>query len=185
MIDMFETTFSVIEDDEQRSELSVFYSEYKDRLYYIALSKLHDRADAEDAVQEAFSEIADKPEKFFDIPSEKRLAYVDVIVKNIAINIFNARNKIPSEPFDDVLLSDDIRLDDELFGKVSRDEILSFVDSLPELQRNVLFLHCILGLSIDETAQRLNISLTAANKRLTLARRSVREFLDERGNYHV
>lgn len=185
MIDMFETTFSVIEDEEQRSELSAFYSEYKDRLYYIALSKLHNSSDAEDAVQEAFSEIADKPEKFFDVPPEKRLTYVDVIVKNIAVDMFNARNRVPSEPLDDKILLEDIRLNDELFGKVSRDEILNFVDSLPELQRNVLFLHCILGLSIDETAQRLNISLTAANKRLTLARRSVRQFLDERGNDHV
>lgn len=184
MIDMFEATFAVIEDEEQRSELSDFYSEYKYRLYYIALSKLHNASDAEDAVQEAFSEIADKPEKFFDVPPEKRLTYVDVIVKNIAVDMFNERNRVFSEPLDDGFLSDDIRLDDELFGKVSRDEILNFVDGLPELQRNVLFLHCILGLSIDETAQRLNVSLTVANKRLMLARRAVRAFVDERSGDH-
>ena len=49
----------------------------------------------------------------------------------------------------------------------------------------MLYLHCILGLSIDETAQRLNVSLTAANKRLMLARRAVRAFVDERSGDHA
>lgn len=177
---MFDTTFAVIEDEAQRNELAAFYAEYKNRFYRIAYSKLHNAEYAEDAVQEAFSGIADKPEKFFDVPEEKRLAYIDVIVRNISVEMFNAQNKLPSDELNEELEDDAVSLENSLFARISHDEILAFIDNLPSLQRNVLMLHCLFGLSIDETAQRLNISVTAANKRLTLARRAVRAFIEER-----
>ena len=181
---MFDTTFAVIEDEAQRNELAELYAEYKDRFYMIAFSKLHNAEYAEDAVQEAFSAIADKPENFFGIPEEKRLSYIDVIVRNVSVEMFNSRNKLPSDELDENIEDENLSLENGLFARISRDEILSFIDALPSLQRNVLMLHCLFGLSIDETAQRLNITLTAANKRLTLARRAIKDFIDERSGEH-
>lgn len=182
---MIDAAFAVIENEQQRGELAEFYSKYKNRLYSIALSKLHNAQEAEDAVQEVFSRIADKPEKFFDIPPESRLAYADVIVRNIAVDMFNGKNKIPVEQLEDDIPEDNaVSLENGLFDKISRDEILKFVDDLPALQREVLMLHCFFGLSIDDTAQRLNISLAAAKKRLMLARRAIRELIDERRGRH-
>ena len=179
---MFDTTFAVIEKEEQRSELAEFYSVYKSRFYSIALSKLHNEEDAEDVVQEVFSRIADKPEKFFDIPPENRLAYTDVIVRNIAVDMFKNKNKHRVEQLDDDIPEvGAVSLENGLFARISRDGILKFIDGLPETQRGVLMLHCFFGLSIDDTAQRLNISLAAAKKRLMLARKSIRDFIDERG----
>lgn len=94
---MLDAAFSIIENDEQRNELAEFYSEYKDRFYYIALSKLHNAEEAEDAVQEVFSEIAGKPERFFDIPSENRLSYIDVMVRNISIDMYKVKARMSSE----------------------------------------------------------------------------------------
>ncbi len=82
---MIADALATIEDEEQRNKLAEFYSKHKQRLYSIAFSKLHNEEDAEDAVQEVFSEIADKPEKFFDIAPEGRLAYTTVMVKNISV----------------------------------------------------------------------------------------------------
>lgn len=177
---MLDTALAVIKDEDQRSELTEFYSQNKDRFFGIAYSRLHSKDAAEDAVQEAFSEIADKPEYFFGIPKEKRLAYADVIVRNISVNMFNSKNKIQMDELDEKIEDTAISLENDLFAKISRDEILAFIDRLPTLQRSVLTLHCLFGFSVDETAQRLNISLTAANRRLTLARKAVREFVDER-----
>ena len=36
--------------------------------------------------------IVDKPEKFFKIEHNKRVAYADVIVRNVAIDMFNKNN---------------------------------------------------------------------------------------------
>lgn len=61
---MISAVLALLESDEQRSALAEFYARSKNRLYYIALPKLHNSADAEDAVQEVFSRIADKSESF-------------------------------------------------------------------------------------------------------------------------
>lgn len=179
---MIEAILSTIENDEQRNEISEFYKTYKKRLYSIALSKLHNEFDAEDAVQNAFSQIADKPEKFFEISPNKRVAYVDVMVRNISMKMFNAKSKEQIEPLDYDLYIETVSLEDFLLGKISRDEIISFIRQLPTKQRNVLILCCLLGFSIDETAEQLNISVKAASQLLTVARKTVRKFIDERNN---
>ncbi len=181
---MIDATFAVIEDEAQRNELAEFYARYKNRFYLIANSRLHNREEAEDAVQAMFTAIADKPESFFGIPAEDRLAYTDVMIRNIAVDMFNAKNKMPLDELNEEIENDTVSLENNLFGRIAHDEILSFIDALPPLQRNVLILHCLFGLSIDETARRLNISLAAANKRLALARKAVKAFIDERRKDH-
>ena len=39
---MFDTTFAVIENEEQRNELQIFYAENYKRFLYIALQKVND-----------------------------------------------------------------------------------------------------------------------------------------------
>lgn len=177
---MLDTALAVIKDEDQRSELTEFYSQNKDRFFGIAYSRLHSKDAAEDAVQEAFSEIADKPGNFFGLPEGKKIAYVNVMVRNISVKIFNSKNKISEVELDEKTEDASISLENDLFAKISRDEILAFIDSLPPRQRSVLMLHCLFGYSVNETAQKLKISLTAVKKRLTMARKAVREFVDER-----
>ena len=181
---MLDVSFSIIKDDTQRNELEVFYSKHKNLLCSIALSKLQNIEDAEDAVQEVFSDIADKPENFFNIPTEKRLSYVVVMVRNISVDIFNSKNKITVEPLDETIEIGTVSFENALFENISRDDLTLFINQLPTLQRNVLMLHCFFDLPIDETAKRLNISLTAAKKRLMLARKAIKNFIDERNNDH-
>ena len=177
---MIDFILSTIENEEQRNELAEFYEKYKKRLYSIALSKIHNEQDAEDAVQEVFSEIANKPEKFFELPPNMRIAYVDVMVRNISMKMFNAKSKEPIEPLTDDFDAETISLDDYLMDKISHDEIMTCVNQLPTMQRSVLIMRCLVGLSIDEVSQKLNITVTAANKHLTIARRTVRKYIDER-----
>lgn len=177
---MIDAIFMVIENENQRNELAEFYSEHKNRLYSIAFSKLHSKEDAEDAVQEVFSEIADKPDKFFEIPPENRLAYTDVILRNIAIDMFKKKNKVQIVELDEDVEDVRISLDNALFEEVGRDEIAEFVNSLPTKRRSVLILRCFFDLSIDEISQRLNIAPATVSKHLTLARKAVKEFVEER-----
>lgn len=179
MIDM---TFATIEDDEQRNELVALYLKYKSCLYAIAFANLHDVVNAEDAVQEVFSKIADKPEIFFEVSSSKRPAYLRSMVKRISASMFNRKSNDPTESIEE--LGDEIRdysitLENELFSKMVCDEVVQFINELPAMQRNTLIFHCLYDMSIDETAQKLNVSLSAANKHLMLARKAVRTFIEE------
>ena len=172
-----------MENEEQRNKLAALFAKYKNRLYAIAMSNLHNEIDAEDAVQEVFSEIADKPEVFFGVLSKKRPAYLCSMIKRISINMFNRKNSIPIvliEELDEGIKDFSITLENALFGKIAHDEVVRFINELPTMQRSVLIFNCLYGLSIDETAQKLNVSVSTVNKHLMLARKAVKTFIEER-----
>lgn len=179
---MISAALAILKTDEERNILSAFYIKNKDRLLAIAFSKLHSKSLAEDAVEEAFMHIATKPDKFFNLADEERIRYFDVVVKNLSIRLFNKSKKQNYENIDEheEELISPISLEDNIFDGVSHNEIIDFINKLPQLQRSVLFLTRLNGLSIDETAQALNVSKTVVNQRLYLARKSIKEFISER-----
>lgn len=171
---------STIENEEQRNELSIFYEQHKKRLYSIALSKLHNEFDAEDAVQEVFAEIANNPDRFFEIPPDDRLAYTDIMLRNISVDIFKRKTKYQTEELDEDMEDVGVSLENAVFDEIEHDEIIDFVNDLPTMRRNVLMLHCFFDLPIKEIAQKLNIAPATASKHLTLAKKAVRKFVEER-----
>lgn len=182
---MISTALALLKTDEQRNVLSEFYQKYKNRFYAIAYSKLHGKTAAEDAVQEAFLRIVDKPEKFFKIEHNKRVAYADVIVRNVAIDMFNKNNAHKIEELKEDV-SDEaytLGLEDTVTGSVSKNELLAFILKLPVLQRDILNLKVVFELSNSEIAQKLNVSETVVRQRLFQARKSILDFL-ESGDIH-
>ena len=139
---MIDVILSTIENEEQRNELSKFYSKHKNRLYSIAYSKLHSKEDAEDAVQEVFSEIADKPEKFFEVPPNDRLAYTDIMLRNIAVDMFKRKNKVQVDELDEDIEDIRVSLENALIESIEHNEIVEFINNLPTMRRSVLMLHC-------------------------------------------
>ena len=175
---MIDAIFLAIEDDTQRNELEEFYRENINYFLNIAYLKLHNRSDTEDAVQEAFCEIVRKPDNFFSVAKKNRVNFMAAIIRNISSDMFNKKNKVPLEEFDEEDSYDDnlFTFEDNMIGKVSRDKLKQFIKSLPPLQRDVLTLRCLMGFSIAETAEKLNISQSAVKKRLHLAKEAVREY---------
>lgn len=175
------SVFEVINNEEQRSELESFYIENLNCLLNIAYSNLHNKTDAEDAVQEAFQEVVRNPENFFNVAPNKRVAFMVAVVRNISVDIFNKKNKIPLEEHDEEESYNDnpFSFEENVIGKVSRDKMKSFLKTLPPLQRDVLTLRCLMGFSTAETAEKLNISQSAVKKRLRLAKKAVREFIEK------
>lgn len=171
--------FSTIENDEQRNELETFYKENLNCLLNIAYMNLHNKNDAEDAVQEAFQEIVRKPDNFFGVEPKKRVAFMVAVVRNISTDMFNKKSKRPLEELDEERSYDDnpFSFEDSMIGKVSRDRLKQFIITLPKLQRDVLTLRYLMGFSTTETAERLNVSESAVKKRLRLAKENVREYI--------
>ena len=182
---MISTALALLETDEQRNVLSEFYQKYKNRFYAIAYSKLHGKDAAEDAVQEAFLRIVDKPENFFKIEHNKRMAYADVIVRNVSIDMFNKNNVHELEELTDDVSNENyaLGLEDTVIGSVSKNELLAFILKLPVLQRDILNLKVVFELSNSEIAQKLNVSENVVRQRLYQARKSILDFL-ESGDIH-
>lgn len=177
---------SIIEDNAQRNELEELYKENLNRFLNIAYSNLHNKSDAEDAVQETFRRIAEKPEKFFAVPLQYRIKYVFIIIKNVSVEMFGKKNKVSFEEFNEEISYDENQpsLEDDIIGKISRDKLKSFIKTLPPLQRDVLTLRCVIGLSTANTAEALNISQSSVKERLRLARKAVLKFVHEEGGYY-
>lgn len=176
---MIDYIFSTIEDEEQRNELQIFYAENYKRFLYIALQKVEDENTAEDVIQEVFSDIADKPEIFFNVPKAERITFVDILVRNTAIGTFKKeRNRISRlEELDEELTDESVRIEDDLLAKVIREKLVNYILTLPERQRTVYKLRVITGLSINDIAVQLEISPETVNWHLKMARKNIRNFL--------
>ncbi len=177
---MFADALAIIEDESQRNELSEFYEENMGRFYAIAFSKLHNKADAEDAVQEAFLRIVKKPDLFFAQSRNDRILYTSVIVRNVSVDIYLKKHKHNCESLTDDIEDDSLPLLERAIGEISRDELMGFIESLSEALRQALFLKIHYRMTTCDIALALGISETAARKRLSDAEKKIRQFLEGR-----
>lgn len=91
---MISAALAILETEEERSELSQIYEHNIKRFYSIAFSKLHNQQDTEDAIQDAFLAIAKNPKPFFSVSADKRVSYINVVIRNSAIKIWNKNIKL-------------------------------------------------------------------------------------------
>ena len=183
---MISAALAVLENEGQREELSEFYEKYKNRFLSIAFNKLNDKDAAEDAVQEAFLEIANKPDNFFFLNDEDQIFYVCAIVKNVSVDMYNKNNHIQIEELTENIIyqNNPELLEKFVLDDISYKELIEFIKGLPKLQQNVLVLNRLLKLSISETAKQLNVSVAAVNQRLYLARKAIKQFIEARRNHN-
>lgn len=159
------------------NKIEELYREHCNRLFNIAMKFLHNINDAEDAVQEVFAHIARDPQKFISIPDNKKPAYLSVMVKNIALDMIRKSNF--NEPLCDEISCDDPSPEDIVIGKTEAEELVSFIESLPSGKKDALFLKVVLDYSYEQISDELGISEEAARKRISEARRLIREFLNK------
>lgn len=177
---MISAALAVLETEEQRNELSEMYEKYSGCFYSIAMSKLHDKQDAEEAIQEAFLSIAKNPDCFFNITREDRLSYINVIIRNASFRIWNRKNKIREN---EIELRADIAdaafpFDEKLCSDLTREEIFRFIDSLPEISKAALYLRIHLHMKYSDIADELGTSESAIKKRITRAANSIFKFVE-------
>ena len=91
---MVSAALAVLELEGQRSELSEIYGKYRKRFVGVALKVLHNHEDAEDAVQETFLRIADRPDTFFSLNDKNRLRYLCGVVRNVAVDMLNKGKRV-------------------------------------------------------------------------------------------
>ena len=99
--------------------------------------------------------------------------------------MYKKRNKVQLEELDEEMEDTSFSLEDEVFDKITCEELLSFMKQLPVEQQTVLLLHYYFDLTIYETAVKLYISVSTVNKRLKSARGAIRNFIDEGEANHV
>lgn len=146
------------------------YLAYADMLYRIAVAYLRSSEDASDTVQDVFIKFMDKAPVFGDENHEK--AYLIRLTVNRCKDVLRKRSiRLHSS------------LEDALENSASFDtdisDMLALLHSLDEKYRETMILHYLEGLSAEETAEALGISLSAVKMRLMRGREILRNELEK------
>lgn len=148
------------------------WQRHADALYRVALARLNNDADAQDAVQDVFLNYMTAAPVFEDADHE-RAWFIKATVNRCydLIRKNQIRQSIPLE---------------EALGVAAQDntgvtELMELLKLIPEIYKDTVILHCLEGYSLEETANILGISLSAAKMRLSRAREALKT-LREGGN---
>lgn len=166
---------SAIESEEDKDLFERLYKENRQDMYAVAYAVLHKREDAEDAVHQSFLKIADKLTKISQMPCHERRAYIVMISRNTAINMYqgNKRRAQHSETLSDA---------EDHIADYPQDryiELVEAIKSLPQMYKDVLFLYCLQGFSAKETAKMLGIKTENVRQRAGRAKQMLSEILRE------
>lgn len=135
-------------------------------------ARVHDRATAEDIVQDVLLRAYGRAETLRDAGSVQ--AWLYRITRNAVVDHYRARR--PAEP-----LPDDLEAEDEAPGPGAREALARclrpMISQLPDAYREAVLLAEIQGLTQQETAARLGISLSGAKSRVQRARGRLHEML--------
>jgi RNA polymerase sigma-70 factor (ECF subfamily) len=146
----------------------------KDRLFRLALRVVDDRAEAEDVVQEVMIKLWRQGQ---DLQLVKNLeAWCFRLTRNLALDKLKGgyRKRRTELPSDNNVLQTTDRPDQLLEAQDGYQRIRSFIQALPEQHRAVMHLRDIEGLSYQEIASALDMTLPQVKTNLFRARKAVK-----------
>ena len=150
-------------------------------MFSLAYSILKNHHNAEEAVSQAFFTAAKNFSKISSLAEEKRGAYLKIIVKNAAIDIYRKEKSDLSQPLEEIEnfgeTSDDVS--DEVLSKMEYEAVVDAIRALPEQYAEVLYLFHVRDLSVKEVSEQLHVEPETIKKRLQRARQKLRGILTE------
>lgn len=178
---MLQFYLSILETAKEKSEFEKLYKTYRNGMYNIAYKHLNNRNDAEDAVQEAFLRIASKTARVFEIPDDKKKAFLYALVKNISIDMYNNKIQHNDIEYNDEKYAeseDSIPLDEQILNKLEYESLVEFILQMPEGTKNAMYMKYVSGFTNTEISLALNITENALRQRLFFGRRLIRDYAE-------
>ena len=173
---------AMLESPDDKEKMSELYLTYRDYLLNVAKEILHNEADAEDVVHQAFLRVANNFAKIGVVSSHQTRNYLVIIVKGLALNLYRKRSKLIEVPFEDVDGTEDsLAVEDQNFDLFEYEDLYQAIEQLPFEQRSILYLMYYEELSVREISKALELSAGAVKKRLQRARLAVQKILAMEG----
>ncbi len=147
---MLRIYLSMVNSDEDKNLVEFLYKEYGSFMYNVAYSILHNVADSEDAVHEAFMKIINnKLSKF-----KQYSCYLLIMVRGIAINMVNKRNCY--DELDDNY-SQQASAESVALANIEYEDIVENIKQLSPVIRDIATLHYVHEWNAQEIADFLDI----------------------------
>ena len=171
---------AMIGTQHEKSEFVKLYESYRKLMHYAAKRILGDDSLAEEAVQEAFLRIAKNFGKVSGADQSATKKFVLIITENAAKTLYRRESRHISGreyPEDMEAAAGALQAaEDPTAAEAENRDAVGRILQMPELQQNVLFLHAVYGFSYREIAALLDISESAARKRVERAREDLKEW---------
>lgn len=153
------------------------YDAYKSKLYFFALKFTRNESDAEEIVQQVFIKLWDHkqmidPKLSFD-------AYLFKITRNVAFSFLKnqAREALHKQQLMAVTTTQDHQTEEVLAYYECEEIALQAIESLPEKRQIIFKMSHDEGLSVEEIAEMLEISVNTVKSQLVKASKSIKEHL--------
>lgn len=172
---------SLIETEEEKSKFEKLYYDYRALMKYIAFDILKDEQLAEDAVHNAFIKLINYLDKIDENDCHKTKGFIVIVIRSVSTDMYRKRKRELDFSVDENItycVSDDFSL-----ATFDVEEIVSKIESLPEIYKDVLILKCLQEFDNKEIASVLNIKSTTVRKRLERAKILLAELLEKDGEY--
>ena len=152
--------------DAQRNAYARAVECHSDSVYRLAMVYLRNPQDAKDCCQDVFVKLMERKKRFDS--DEHRKAWLLAVTKNTCRDWLRreARRRTVS-----------LEAMEPLPGPQSGNELLAVIFTLPEKDREALYLHYCEGYAVREICALLRLRESAAKQRLSRARNKLRELL--------
>ncbi len=156
------------------------YERFAPRMFSVCIKYSKNRADAEDFLHDGFIKIFEKIGQFQHKGSFEgwiRRIMVNNILEHFRKNskyYFEDEEKIPSVSEDII-----IEIDNPNEKQLSYQEILEYIDKLPERYKMVFNLYVLEGYSHKEISEEMDISIGTSKSNLSRARQWLKDYISK------
>lgn len=153
--------------------MDILYSTIKTDVYAFALSKVYNKNDADDILQDTFVRIYENAKLY--VPLGKPMAWVFTVELNIINRYFQLKSRY--DVLNDETIIHDIvdESNDSKNNEVQDEYLIMLLESLDEFEREVISLHLVSDLKFREIAEMLNKPLSTILSKYNRAIKKMRK----------
>jgi RNA polymerase sigma-70 factor (ECF subfamily) len=171
------------------NSLNILINRHRQRLMAFIISKVRDKALAEDIFQETFFKVIKTLRKgTYYNEQGKFLPWVMRISYNLSMDYFRkikktklVRSRDDFNIFDLIKDNTSVSIEDEMIQKKILNNVKEIINKLPDEQKRVLKMRYYFNMSFNEIAQDCNISINTALGRMRYALINLRKIIKKEG----
>lgn len=172
----------LLETERDREQFQAVYEENYLKMYHIVLGILKQKADAENAVHEAFLTLAENFGKYSHLTGSKMTVFCITIAKNKAIDILRKQKHYSAAELEDLILYDEraeANPENAQAASEESDRIRKALKNISHVLQEALVLKYYYGMSNREIAKMQGVSKKAVEMRLYRGKQKLKGILDE------
>lgn len=174
---MLSICLTILSNDEERDYFLYLHNTFEKSMYGVAMSILHDKSAAEEAIQDSWVKVAVSFEKIYAVEWDTIEGYLVILVKNVCKDMLRYQKEHPTNEFPeewDAPASPE-RNSSTLY------RIVELIRSMPQTYREILELKFVLEYSNREISRRLRINESTVASRVARGRALLIEVLRKEG----